>query len=82
MAIVRSLIASAILAGGLAGPAFAQQKPEKSPYQIEEEEKKKAAEKVDQQYRSTLDRTRKDASEVRVDPWSNMRGTDNSKTKR
>jgi len=40
------------------------------------------AEAIDKQYRSALDRTRKEATEVRVDPWSNMRGPDNSKTKR
>ena len=71
------------MAGCLAGPVYAQVKKEATPMQLEEEQKKRDAEAVDRQYKSTLDRTRKETTETRGnDPWSNMRGTDNSKTKR
>ena len=45
-------------------------------------EKKKAAEAIDRQYKSTLDRDRKDTPEARADPWQNLRGADNPKAKR
>ncbi len=71
------------MAGCLTGPVYAQVKKEATPMQLEEEQKKRDAEAIDRQYKSTLDRTRKETTETRAnDPWSNMRGTDNSKTKR
>ncbi len=82
MAIMRSLIVAAVMAGCLAGPAYAQKKQDDSPAAIEQAEKKKAADKIDQQYRAAIERTRKDASETRADPWQNMRGADESKAKR
>jgi predicted metal-dependent peptidase len=45
---------------------------------------KNTNEQVDRQYKSALDKTRssKAASDAKVDPWSNMRGTDPAKPKK
>ena len=74
----------AILLAMLAGPAFAQQPSmdSKSPMVLDQEQKVKEREEVDKQYKSTLQRTRQDTTATRADPWSNMRGADDSKTKR
>jgi hypothetical protein len=86
MTFARSLIAGAILAGCFAGPVYAQQKDlkDKEPAQLEEEARRRDAVDVDKQYKATMQRThRGPATETRAnDPWSNMRGADDSKTKR
>lgn len=67
----RLIIATALLAV-LAAPAMAQRKP----YSMMSEEEKanhKASEAVDKQYRSAMDRARKDGAEAPVDPWANFR---------
>jgi hypothetical protein len=74
------MIGLAILAA-FAGPSHAQQKPD-SALSDDEKVTKSVADAVDRQYKATLDRTRKEAKETRVDPWSNMRGSDTSKPKR
>jgi hypothetical protein len=82
--VIRSLIVGAIVAGSFAGPAFAQ-KPEKTPMQMEQEQKKKDAEAIDKQYKATLDRIKRNETQTEIranDPWSNMRGPDDSKPKR
>ena len=50
--------------------------------QKEDDQKKKDAEDVDRQYKRTLDKTQINTTATRIDPWSNMRGTDDSKPKR
>jgi hypothetical protein len=73
------------LLGFLAGPVYAQQPDmkDKDPMILDQEQKKKDAEEVDRRYKSTLDRTNRNTPENRpADPWSNMRGSDDSKTKR
>ena len=45
-------------------------------------QKKKDAEAVDKQYKSMMKNTDQAAAPVRVDPWQNMRGADDSKAKR
>jgi hypothetical protein len=81
-----SLIAAGtlgFLAACLAGPAHSQSKSKDlTPLQQEEVQKKKDAEAIDAQYKKTLKRTEGNTTEVRVDPWSNMRGTDDPKVKR
>jgi hypothetical protein len=67
------IIATALLAV-LAAPALAQRKSY-SAMSDEEKAQQKVRESVDAQYRTTLDKTRKDAVEAQVDPWANMRGT-------
>ena len=68
----------------LTGPVFAQPSRDDDPIIMKEKQKKKDAEDIDRQYKSTLDNTRKETTEPRTDPWQNMRGTatDASKPKR
>jgi opacity protein-like surface antigen len=85
MTFMRSFIAGAVIAVCLSSAAMAQQNNEKLPMQQIEDQKKKDAEAIDRQYKSTLDRVKKNAptTETRAaDPWQNMRGADDSKTKR
>lgn len=79
----RIIVAIALMAvlAGMAGPVFAQKKQSESPLAVEAREKKKEAVAIDQQYQATLKRTQKEDAPVRIDPWQNMRGTDDSKTK-
>ncbi len=82
---MKKLIAIALAAVALTGPVYAQSKREaaKTPLQIEDEQKRKEAEKVDKQYKTFMDRNvDQSTAPVRVDPWQNMRGADDSKTKR
>ncbi len=88
MAVMRTFIAGAVLAG-LAGPAYAQGKgskpPDQTPMQQEEQQKQREADSIDRQYKSTLQRTRGGGTTTATpvdDPWSNMRGTTDTKTKR
>ena len=53
--------------------------------QMEQEQKKKDAEAIDKQYKATLDRIKRNETQTEIranDPWSNMRGHDDSKPKR
>ena len=69
-----------MLVGCLAGPAYAQKG---NPLKIDEDQRRKDDEEIDRQYKSTLQKTRKDAAETRpVDPWQNIRGAEEPKTKR
>jgi hypothetical protein len=66
----------------LAGPAFAQA-DKKTPYQIEVEEKKKAAAQADKEYQAAMKRTQgQQTPTTAVDPWANMRQVDGSQPKR
>ncbi len=85
MAILRALMVGLLLTASIAGQAYAQRKTNvpDSPYRAEEEQKRKEGEAIDQQYKATLDRTNRGPAEKVVnDPWSNMRGTDDTKAKR
>jgi hypothetical protein len=82
MAVMRALIVGAVMVGCFARPVYAQKQEDKTPLQLEDDQKKRDADAIDRQYKSTLDRTRKNTTETRADPWSNMRGNDDSKTKR
>ena len=72
----------AILLAMLAGPAFAQQAKEKSPMALEEEQRQRDRVEVDKRYKATMEKTQQNTTTTRVDPWSNIRGADDSKTKR
>jgi hypothetical protein len=87
MAAMRSLLIAAVSLGFvtacLAGTAHAQgKKGGPTPMQQDEIQKKKDAEAIDAQYRKALKQTEGNTPEVRLDPWSNMRGTDDTKVKR
>jgi hypothetical protein len=84
MAVLRALVFGAVMAGCLASSVYAQDKKEDpNPLKADEEQRRKDGEAIDKQYKATLQRTRKDATETHAsDPWSNMRGGDDAKTKR
>lgn len=85
MAIMRSIIIGAVLAGCVAGPALAQKsKGSENALKIEEDQRRKDDAAIDRQYRATLERTRKNTPvQTNVnDPWTNMRSADDSKAKR
>jgi hypothetical protein len=66
-----------------AHPVYAQKKQqEPTMLQQEDIDKKKAAEAVDKQYNRTMRSTSGNPETVKVDPWANMRGADDSKTKK
>jgi hypothetical protein len=68
-------IAIGLMILALAGlPAMAQRGGQKPP-DPEEVQKKREAEALDRQYKSTLERTKSDTAPARTDPWANMRGT-------
>jgi hypothetical protein len=81
---MRRLALGAILLAMLAGQAYAQQPSmaDKDPIILEQERKKKDAIDIDKQYKSTVEKTNQGIPQVRSDPWSTMRGPDDSKTKR
>jgi hypothetical protein len=79
------IVVSAALAAfaTLAGPAHAQKAKEKTPLQIEDQQKKEEQERIEKQYNATLKKTsRTNEAAVAIDPWANMRGTDDTKAKR
>ena len=67
-----------LLLGLLTAPVHAQQRGP-APPTPEELEKKREAEAVDRQYKSTLQRMKQDTTTVRSDPWANMRGPSEGK---
>ena len=69
---MKRLLFGAVTLAVLAAPAFAQKKDD-DPLMILERDKKQQAEQLDQQYKRTLDRTRKENETARTDPWANMR---------
>ena len=63
-----------VLLAMLTTPVFAQGRGGPRQDTPEEAQKKKEAEALDQQYKSTLKRMKQDdATAVRNDPWANMR---------
>jgi hypothetical protein len=63
MAVLRALIVGAVVVGCLAGPVYGQEKQD--PRKIEADQRRKDDEAIDKQYKSTLQRTRKDAELAR-----------------
>ena len=84
MSALRALIIGAVLAGCLAGPVYAQQKKSPATPQTPVDlQKIRDAEAIDKEYKATLERTRKETVDARTkDPWQNMRGSDDPKTKK
>ena len=83
---MKKLLATMLAITVLQGAAYAQvslgQQREKTPLQMEEEQKKKSAEKMDLEYRATMKRTQgQEAAPVAIDPWANMRGVSSAPPK-
>lgn len=72
---MRRVIIGLFAVAVMAPPAFAQNRGK--PPTPEEIEKKRETENLDRQYKSMLERTSKQDGPVRIDPWANMRGTNN-----
>jgi hypothetical protein len=75
-------IVAAVLLIAITGPVLAQSPREDDPIIMEQKQKKKDAEALDKQYKSTLKSTEQSVAPARTDPWQNMRGADDSKPKR
>jgi hypothetical protein len=75
-------IVAAVLLAVIAGPVLAQPSRDDDPIIIEQNTKKKDAEELDKRYKATLRNTGQSVAPVKSDPWVNMRGSDDSKTKR
>jgi flagellar biosynthesis/type III secretory pathway M-ring protein FliF/YscJ len=82
-AMARYIVAILLLAI-IAGPALAQPKTPGGANPLTEEyaRKKKEAEAVEKEYNAARKNSDQAATPTRVDPWQNMRGADDSKTKR
>ncbi len=79
---MKRIIAATVVLVSLTGGVFAQASNDDDPIIMEQKQKKLDAEAIDKRYKSTLDKTRQGTTATRVDPWSNIRGADDSKTKR
>ena len=82
-AMKRSIAVSVALAAFaiLAGPAYAQKN--KTPLQVEDQQKKEERARIEKQYDAAMKRNKTETTTPVVnDPWQNMRGTDDSKIKR
>jgi hypothetical protein len=80
---MKRLLAATLALAFFTGPVFAQPARDDDPVILKDKAKTRDAEDIDRQYKSTLDKTRKTTQETtRTDPWSNMRGGDDSKAKR
>ena len=75
---MRRATVAVVLLAMFTAPVFAQRGQQQRQETPEEIQKKKEAEAVDQQYKSTLKRTQKEEN-VRVDPWANMRAPNDGK---
>jgi hypothetical protein len=70
------------MAANLGGTAYAQAEKPKNVFQIEAEEKAKEAQRIDREYKASIERQRKrDGTQpsAAIDPWSNMRSDDPKK---
>jgi len=83
MRVLRALFLGTAMAASLASAAYAAEE-EEEPNGLKKElmERRKDDAAIDKQYKATLQRTRKDAVVAPSDPWANIRGADDSKTKR
>ena len=79
---MKRIVAATVVLLALSGSVFAQPSKEDDPIIMEQKRKKLDAEAIDKEYKATLEKTRQNTAPVRVDPWSNMRGADDSKTRR
>jgi N-methylhydantoinase B/oxoprolinase/acetone carboxylase alpha subunit len=79
---MKRIIAAAVVLASLTGGVYAQEAKDDDPIIMDQKQKKLDAEAIDKRYKSTLEKTRQSTTPARADPWSNMRGADDSKTKR
>jgi len=76
---MRRMTIAVVLLAILTTPVYAQGgRPQQRQETPEDIRKKKDAEALDQEYKSTLKRTNKEDA-VRIDPWANMRAPNDGK---
>jgi hypothetical protein len=73
-----TIAAVGLVLASLAGAAYAQQDKD-DPYAAQHAAKAREAAAIDKQYRTILQLTDR-PTDIKVDPWRNMRGTDAAKT--
>ncbi|MGH6665215.1 MAG: hypothetical protein ACREB2_09985 [Pseudolabrys sp.] len=78
-----AIAAVAVALSALAGPVYAQRSRSgpKNANEAEEQQKREEAARIDRQYKATLKRMDNKSEKVVVDPWKDMRGTADAKTK-
>ncbi len=85
-ATMKKLFAVTFALATLTGPVYAQMSSRQriqTPLQIDEAQKKKAAEKAEKEYQAAMKKTQgQGGDKTVVDPWANMRGADDGKAKR
>ena len=81
MAILRAFMVAVVIAGCFSGAAYAQRGGVPKSQWKEDPDKDKTAAAIDQQYRETMERTKKDPPMAPKDPWANLRGDDSKTTK-
>jgi len=80
---MKRLFAVAFAASLLAGPLYAAEPDKDDPMVQLERVKKEDRASVDRQFDRTMQlHSSKDAAPVKIDPWSNMRGPDDTKGKK
>lgn len=75
---MRRMTIAVVLSAILTTPVYAQAGRQQHQETPEDIRKKKDAEALDQEYKSTLKRTNKEDA-VRIDPWANMRAPSDGK---
>lgn len=71
---------AAVALTALMGPVHAQRS--KGAANAEEQQKREETARIERQYKATLKRMDNKTENAAVDPWKDMRGTDDSKIKR
>jgi hypothetical protein len=81
-----AIIAALTALAALTGPLYAQMSKRGQPpsaLQIDEQQKKKDAEKAEKEYQAAMKRNQsRESAQTVIDPWQNLRGADDAKTKR
>lgn len=79
---MRFFTAAALASALLTGPAFAQfqQKKDKQPMEMLDEERKRRNAEADKEYKIMREQTQIEAAKTKVDPWASIRPSDD-KTK-
>ncbi len=85
MTVLKTFLAGAVMAACLASPVYAQSKaskgPDATPMQLDDQAKERDRESIDKQYRAALQKTRSNEPARADDPWANMRGDADVKSK-
>ncbi len=78
-----AIMLAAVVLGALTAPVYAQRSRSapKNATEAEAQQKQEEAERIDRQYKAALKRMDNKTENVVIDPWKDMRGTDDAKPK-